>query len=397
MMIHIHLDPVGGIAGDMFVAALCDAFPQHSAGMLKAVRAAGIPPGVACRVVAHRDHALTGKRFAVSEKNMRNHHTTYREIRDLLVRGLPENGVLGYAAAIYLRLAKAEAKVHGIEYQKVTFHELGGWDSIADIVGAAYLIYTIGPATWSVGPLPLGSGRVRSAHGMLPVPAPATALLLKDFVTFDDGIPGERVTPTGAAILGQLQCASGRDGEPRRLTGTGIGFGTRILPGISNVLRVLVFDQGKADAIWLHDYVAKIEFEVDDQTPEDLAVGLERLRARPGVVDVVQWPVLGKKGRAGAHVQVLCRTDARDTVIESCFRETTTIGMRVMEMERPVLPRTLSKASGMEVKRVVRPGGRVTAKTEIDGVAEKGGAAERDEARRAAQVSARASGRRPRR
>lgn len=387
-MIHIHLDPVGGVAGDMFVAALVDAFPQHRTGMLKAVRAAGVPKSVACRVVAHRDHALTGTRFVVTESGAPRRHRTYREIREMLATSkLPTTSVLGHAAATYLELAEAEGEVHGIPYRDVTFHELGGWDSIADIVAAAYLIHAIGVATWSVGALPLGSGRVESAHGKLPVPAPATALLLKGFTTFNDGIPGERVTPTGAAILKILGCESQLDGEPRRLTGTGIGFGARKLPGISNVLRALVFDEGKPDAIWLQDHVAKIEFEVDDQTPEDLAVGLERLRTTPGVVDVVQWPALGKKSRVGAHVQVLCRTDARDAVIESCFRETTTIGLRVMEVDRPVLPRALFRTEGVGVKRTRRPGGAVTAKAEIDSVAEKGGAAERDAARKRAAES----------
>ncbi|MGQ0677335.1 MAG: LarC family nickel insertion protein [Rhodospirillales bacterium] len=388
-MIHIHLDPVGGIAGDMFVAAMVDAFPRHRAGMLKTVRRAGLPAAVECRVAAHRDHALTGKRFVVDDRGARNHHTTYREIRDLLARRLPATGVLGNAAAIFLELAQAEGKVHGISYRNVAFHELGGWDSIADIVAAAYLIHAVGVATWSVGPLPLGSGRVRSAHGILPVPAPATALLLKGFATFDDGIPGERVTPTGAAILKHLirgDAALGR--QPRRLSGAGIGFGQRKLPGISNVLRAMVFDGGKADSRWLTDFVAAVEFEVDDQSPEDLAAGLERLRATPGMVDVVQWPVFGKKGRVGTHVQALCRPERRDAAIEACFRETTTIGLRVTEVERPVLPR-LAKAApgGIAVKSVVRPGGRVTAKAEIDSVAGKAGAAERDAARRRAAES----------
>ena len=381
-MIHIHLDPVGGIAGDMFVAAMLDAFPEHRAGMLKTIRAAGSPASVRCKVAAHRDHALTGKRFVVTEARAGNHHTTFREIRDMLARRLPATAVLGRAAGSYLFLAQAEAKVHGVHYRDVTFHELGGWDSIADIVGAAYLIHAIGPARWSVGPLPLGSGRVRSAHGMLPVPSPATALLLKDFVTFDDGIAGERVTPTGAAILRTLDCEPGMDGEPRRLSRTGIGFGARKLPGISNVLRVLVFDEGKADAAWRMDHVTLIEFEVDDQTPEDLAAGLDRLRASPGVFDAVQTPVLGKKGRIAISVRVLCAPERRDAAIAACFAETATIGLRVQMVERAVLPReTLAAPGGLKVKRVVRPGGRVTAKAEIDGAAGKGGAAERDAAR----------------
>lgn len=390
-MIHIHLDPVGGIAGDMFVAALIDAFPRHRAGMLAAVRKAGVPPSVVCRVAAHRDHALTGKRFAVNDSRARRHHATYREIRAMLARRLPATGVLGRAAAIYLELAEAEAEVHGIDYRKVTFHELGGWDSVADIVAAAYLIHAIEPATWSVGVLPLGSGRVKSAHGLLPVPAPATALLLKGFATFDDGIPGERVTPTGAAILKHLDCdPQGLGREPRRLTGTGIGFGARKLPGISNVLRALVFDDRKPPLRpWLDGRVVKVEFEVDDQTPEDLAVGLDHLRATAGVLDVVQWPAFGKKNRITVHVQVLCGEAHRDEVVAECFRETTTIGLRVTAVDRPMLMRELTRFDAAGVKRVRRPGGAITTKADIDLVSGVQGASERDAARRAAVASIR--------
>jgi uncharacterized protein (TIGR00299 family) protein len=390
-LIHIHLDPVGGIAGDMFVAALLDAFPQHRTGMLKAVRKAGVPASVICRVAAHRGHALAGKRFIVDDSRAKRHHASYLEIREMLARRLPATGVLGYAAAVYLELAEAEAKVHGIPYRKVTFHELGGWDSVADVVAAAYLIHTIGLATWSVGPLPLGSGRVKSAHGPLPVPAPATTLLLKGFTTFDDGIPGERVTPTGAAILKTLDCDPlGLGREPRRLIGTGIGFGARKLPGISNVLRALVFDDGKpAIRPWLTGRIAKIEFEVDDQTPEDLAVGLDHLRAMKGVLDVVQWPAFGKKNRMAVHVQVLCGESYRDGVIAECFRETATIGLRVADVERPMLMREMRRLDAPGIKRVRRPGGAVTAKADIDLVSGVKGAAERDAARRAAVRSAR--------
>lgn len=396
---HIHLDPVGGVAGDMFAAALADAFPEAAAAMSKALSRAGFQRGVSCRVVAHRDHALTGKRFDVADK-VSHDHTPYRAVRTRLEKSRLPDGARKRALAIYALLAEVEGKVHGIATEKVTFHELGGWDSIVDVSAAALMIEAVGPATWSVGPLPLGSGRVRSAHGLLPVPAPATALLLKGFATMDDGIPGERVTPTGAAILKHLQCAGGMGGMPRRLAATGIGFGTRTLPGISNVLRALVFEEAAGTAEWNSDRVAQIEFEIDDQTPEDLAVGLDRLRALSGVIDVTQSPAIGKKGRLAAHVRVLCATGKRDAVIAACFTETTTLGLRVQTVERAVLPReSLSAPGGMTVKRARRPGGGVTAKAEIDQVADKGGAAERDAARsRAADaVIAGASGLRRRR
>ncbi|MCC7045532.1 MAG: LarC family nickel insertion protein [Alphaproteobacteria bacterium] len=384
---HIHLDPVGGVAGDMFVAALLAAFPAHREAMMTAIRAAGLPQRINLDLVPHKDHALTGRRFVVEEGDDPHHHghTPFGGIRKRLSGSPLAPAVARRAVAIFALLADAEAKVHGHDdLDAVCFHELGAWDSIADIVGAAFLIEAIGAATWSVGSLPLGSGRVRSAHGALPVPAPATALLLGGFMTHDDGLAGERVTPTGAAILKHLNCAPGIGPQPRRLAGTGIGFGTKTFPGISNVLRALIFEDAAPARAWRTEDVAVIEFEVDDQAPEDLAVGLDRLRGLRGVRDVLQESVLGKKGRLAAHVRIQCAPERRDAVIAACFEETTTIGLRYTSAQRAVLPRVLETSDGVPVKRVRRPDGSVTVKTEIDAARAEGGAAQRERLRRRA-------------
>ncbi|MBL8705223.1 MAG: LarC family nickel insertion protein [Rhodospirillales bacterium] len=403
MALHIHFDPVGGMAGDMAIAALLDAFPQHEAGMLAAIRAAGLPEGWHVALVPHRDHALTGKRFLVEEAGHHHDHgpdcdhhhhhghTPFREIRQRLVKSRLDAAVARRAVAIFALLADAEAKVHGHDdLDDVSFHELGEWDSIADIVGAAYLIETIGAASWSVAPLPLGSGRVQSAHGLLPVPAPATALLLRGFATFADELKGERVTPTGAAILKHLGCAAGVGPAPRRLVGTGIGFGTKVFAGISNVVRVLAFEDAATDAPWQWEQIVQIAFEVDDQAPEDLGVALERLRAVAGVRDVIQAPVMGKKNRLAIRVQVIALPEARDAAIAACFAETTTIGLRVSEQRRAALVRREDRtASGLRVKRARRPDGSVTAKAESDATQDADGAGAREVLRRKAEDEAR--------
>lgn len=411
MTLHIHFDPVGGMAGDMAIAALLDAFPHLEAGMLAAIRAAGLPESWQVALAPHRDHALTGKRFLVEEaahvhgpdcghghehghahdhQHHHHGHTPFREIRQRLVKSKLDAAVARRAVAIFALLADAEAKVHGHDdLDDVSFHELGEWDSIADIVGAAWLIETIGAASWSVAPLPLGSGRVQSAHGSLPVPAPATALLLRGFATFADELKGERVTPTGAAILKHLHCAPGVGPAPRRLAGTGIGFGTKVFPGISNVVRVLAFDEAAGDAPWQWEQIIQIAFEVDDQTPEDLGVALGRLRAIAGVRDVVQSPVMGKKNRLAIRVQAIVLPEARDAAIAACFAETTTIGLRVSEQRRAALIRREDRtASGLRVKRARRPDGSVTAKAESDATQDAGGAGTREELRRKAEGEA---------
>jgi uncharacterized protein (TIGR00299 family) protein len=387
--VHLHLDPLGGIAGDMFAACLLDAFPEHRPSVSEAVR---LVAGLAADTVPHRDPVLGGSRFLVPEGHHghHHHHTAWRDIRARIAdAGLPE-AAARHATGIFEALAAAEARVHGVEADSVTFHEVGAVDSIADIVAAGTLIAALGSATWSVAPLPLGGGRVRTAHGPLPVPAPATTLLLHGFALMDDGVGGERVTPTGAAILNYLAPAPRAGAAPARLLRSGVGFGSRTLPGLSNILRVLVFEDAAADA-GTHRHLAVLTFEVDDQSAEDLATGLDRLRAVAGVHDVTQMPALGKKGRMAAHVQVLARPDAAELVAEACFRETTTIGLRLTLAEGRALPRALHRVAlgGAEtrVKIVRRPDG-LSAKAESDDTRHAPSQEERARRRREAEALA---------
>jgi uncharacterized protein (DUF111 family) len=293
---HIHIDPLGGLAGDMFIGAVLDAWPDYFGGLEAAVRAAGLPSAVTLRFTPHSDHALTGGRFLVDV-----------------------SGDLPAPAG-------------------------------------AYLVDRLGAASWSVAPLPLGRGRVMTAHGPLPVPAPATAILLEGLPVVDDGIGGERVTPTGAAILRHLKPSHGAPAEPMRLSRSGYGFGARKLDGISNAVRLLAFETDMVSA-GESDQIGVVTFEVDDQTPEDLAAGLDALRARDGVLDVVQTPAFGKKGRMMMSVRVLCRSESLSPVIDACFTETTTIGLRWGRTMRSVLPRRMADGD-IPVKLVTRPDGR---------------------------------------
>jgi uncharacterized protein (TIGR00299 family) protein len=399
---HIHLDPIGGVAGDMFIAALLSAFPQHQDAVLDSIGRAA--PDVRCRALAHNDGILQGQRFSVvldeghahhhhhDHDHTHDHHHGHRAWRDirrhLRTCGL-KAGVAEHALAIFALLAEAEGRVHGVAADEVQFHEVGAWDSIADIVGAACLIDLIGAKRWTTAPLPLGSGRIRTAHGIMPVPAPATAILMEGFRTQDDGLPGERVTPTGAAILRHL-CAQPTAGAgPGTLAASGVGFGSRVLPGISNCLRALAFED--AAAAPEPDTVDVVEFEVDDQSAEDLALGLDRLRAHPGVLDVIQAPAFGKKGRMMAAVRLLAAPGALDAVIEAVFRETATIGLRHHRAARAVLPRRFRdveiEGATVRVKVVERPDGP-SAKAEADDVLEHAGRGLRAALRRRAEDEA---------
>jgi hypothetical protein len=302
-------------------------------------------------------------------------------------------GVQTSAIAMLDLLAEAEAKVHGIPAETVKFHELGGLDTLVDLVAAAAIIDALGEPTWSCGALPSGRGTVNTAHGILPVPAPATIVLLEGMVLVDDGVGGERITPTGAAILCQLAPSQEADFIPRRLVATGHGFGTSKMKGRSNVLRSQVFEPATRDASMVEaDQVAVIEFEIDDQSPEDLAVGLDRIRANGDVLDVVQHGVIGKQGRQAAHVRILAKPEGVEAVSSLCFTETTTIGLRWSLMDRKILVREKAATDGgqgaVRVKMVTRPDGSRTAKAEMGDVQGVGGHATRSKARRRAEAEA---------
>jgi len=364
---HYHLDPIGGVAGDMFAAAMLDYHRDWQAALAQAICTSGLAFDLGVRALEYSDGILSGHRFEVKEPAHPGMHQHWRDIRERLRNCELDASVKQCAIAIFELLAEAEAEVHGSSVDDVVFHEVGAWDSIADIVAAAWLIERSGATSWSCSPIPLGQGRIASAHGWLPVPAPATGVLLKGFPVFDDGVEGERVTPTGAAILKHIKPRFGARITPSVLLGRGYGFGTKTFPGFSNVLQVSVFDPQRSRSS--DSSVVVCQFEVDDQTPEDLAVGLERLRELPGVLDVMQAPVFGKKGRLAMHIQVLGQVSRIDAIIDHCLTETTTLGVRWHIVSRTMLVRdershTLT-GNEVRVKRASRPGGILTRKVEM--------------------------------
>ena len=371
-MIHIHLDPVGGVAGDMFIAAMLHTYPDLEAPMIAAIRAAGLPNDISIQCQPFQDFALTGRRFVVDEPSKNNHdHRAFADIVQALMSNSLNAKVRDRAISIFTLLAEVEGQIHGVATKDVSFHELGGWDSIADIVGAAFLIESCAATSWSIGSLPKGSGMVKTAHGPLPVPSPATARLLEGFAWHDDGRPGERVTPTGAAIVRHLKCSDRMPSGGKKLTASGYGFGSRRFMGMSNTLRVMAFSDGDS-AVIAREEIAVVEFELDDQTAEDIALALAHLRKMVGVLDVLQMPAYGKKGRLVNHIQLLCSPQLLDDVVAACFKQTSSLGVRYHLSQRAILLRedvAVSVAGeAMTVKIAQRPDGRLTAKLESDSV-----------------------------
>jgi uncharacterized protein (TIGR00299 family) protein len=363
---HLQLNPLGGLAGDMFCAALLDAFPDLLSTVREAVACLEMPVPVRIELV-EQPGPLSGKRFRVTPEDspaVHGHpHTRFEEIRRLLDAAPLSAGVRRRALAVFTLLARAEGRVHGIAPEQVSFHEVGSWDSIADIVAAAVLLEALSVDSAATAPLPLGRGRVRSAHGMLPVPAPATALLLEGLPVSDDGVPGERVTPTGAAILKYLQPGPSLDGHGT-LRAVGMGFGSRSLEGLPNCLQALCIETPEERTEGFRaerDQVAVLRFELDDQSGEDLALGLDRLRTTAGVLSVTTLQGIGKQGRPTLSVEVLARPERLAAVAEACFRETATIGLRWQPVQRLLLARRPQgvevEGRSLSVKIVERPDG----------------------------------------
>ena len=231
----IHLDAVGGVAGDMFVAAMADALPQIQARVLADVRAV-LPPGVATvDFVEGMSGAIRTLRFCVGpgpgaadhqhHQDDVEHHRRhdphgvggYTEIMARIAAAALAPGTAQHAEAILTILGEAEARIHNVPLADVHFHEIADWDSLADVVGAGSIIAALSDAVWTVSDLPRGGGLAPTQHGLLPVPAPATVAILTGYRWRDDGMGGERVTPTGAAIIRHLGTFS------QRLRGVSIG------------------------------------------------------------------------------------------------------------------------------------------------------------------------------
>jgi uncharacterized protein (TIGR00299 family) protein len=251
------------------------------------------------------------------------------------------SGVKERAVAIFRRLAEAEAKVHGTTVEKVHFHEVGAIDAIVDIVGACIGLELLGIKEIYCSSLNVGTGFVDCAHGTMPVPAPATAELLRDIPIYSNQVSGELVTPTGAAIVSALAKEFGPM-PAFKIRGIGYGAGSKDFKGTANVLRTLqceFVNSGSLEAgVAPADRVAVLEANIDDMNPQICGHLMDKLLAS-GALDVFATPVQMKKNRPGLMITVLAPTDVADALTSQIFEETTTIGIRHHETERRVLQR----------------------------------------------------------
>ena len=375
----IDLHPLGGIAGDMFAAALFDAFPSLYQQFQSDLASLGVD-GLSVVIEDRLSSSLQAKHFSVIQNTSVSPPRTLQAVNSFLQESELDAAVQTAALGIFQLLAEAEAEVHGKTVDTIHFHEVSDWDSMVDILAAAGIICRLSACQWRVGELPLGAGTVRTAHGDIPVPAPATMALLKGFQWIDDGVPGERVTPTGAAVLAYLQaspCAT--PVASASLVTTGSGCGSKTLPDRANILRATAFTDHAADDELLSDVVVHISFEIDDMTAEEISWAAESLREAEGVLDLSCVAMQAKKGRLSNGFRILVRPHNAESVIRDCFRMTSTLGVRYHSVNRKYLSRSTADSQGVEVKVVVRPDDVVTAKAASDDLSgEKTLAARRD-------------------
>jgi uncharacterized protein (TIGR00299 family) protein len=268
------------------------------------------------------------------------HGRRWREIRELIGRAELPAGAKTIALRAFELLALAEAKVHGIAPEEVHFHEVGAVDTITDIVCAAVGLDSLGVERWRCSAVNVGSGFVNCAHGTMPVPAPATAELLRGVPTYAAGPAMELTTPTGAAMLRALECEFDTGG-PFEASAIGYGAGGRNPAGFANVLRLSVGEEaGHAAAKrgFAGDRVVVLECALDDATPQVIAHAME-LALENGALDAMASSVTMKKGRLGTLVTVLARPGNEEALEKLLFRETTTLGIRRREEERVILER----------------------------------------------------------
>ncbi|MHC4845905.1 MAG: nickel pincer cofactor biosynthesis protein LarC [Planctomycetota bacterium] len=332
---HLHFDLVGGIAGDMTVAALVDAGADWSE-LQRRLAASGLPT-TAVSLEREWRGGMAGARFEVAvETEPPSRH--WKDIRALIgAATLPERA-RSLALDIFCRLAQAEAEVHGCEPDEVHFHEVGAMDSIVDIVATALAVDLLDAASFSVGSLPVCAGTVRGDHGTMPLPAPATARLLIGFTLVP--IPGsiETITPTGAAILAALCRGDSSAAPPMRLAATGTGLGTATLPDRANVLRVLVGEPVAIDHAAPRGDAVVIEASIDDMDPRLFGAVSANLFAA-GALDVALIPMQMKKQRPGTLLSVLARPELEGVLTGIVLRETTTLGVRSHDVRRTELER----------------------------------------------------------
>ncbi|MFN3240064.1 MAG: nickel pincer cofactor biosynthesis protein LarC [Planctomycetota bacterium] len=380
------LDAWSGVAGDMWVGAMLDA-GAPLAPLADAVRSLQLP-GVAIRSEVVMRASLRGVKFHVDvggapepgkfalmapqshagvqlPQHADHVHRRLSDIRRIVDRAALPDDVRARCVAVYRHIAEVEAEAHGTTVEDVHFHEVGAEDTIVDVVCACLCVHLLGIERLYANGIAVGSGTVRAAHGILPVPAPATAALLKGIPVRTGGLRGERTTPTGAALLREF--GHGFDQPvPLEVEAIGYGAGTRDDPDVPNLLRVMV---GASLAASSPTELCELSCQLDTATGEQVGWLLDALLQR-GATDAFATPITMKKGRPGVLLTVLCEEVDAPSLTDLLLEESSSLGVRRHRVQRTVLERwqeTRATPLGDVQFKVARlPSGEVVARPEDD-------------------------------
>lgn len=356
----IYLDCSMGAAGDMLMAALLELLPEKDT-FLQKMQSLGLPgleisaePSVKCgitgthmRVLIHGEEEGHPHEHAVEEHAHSHadapeaahahvhvhphHHTDLDGLTHRIFHLNVSEAVRSNILAVYQSIADAESRVHGVPIEQIHFHEVGSLDALADVTGVCLLMELLAPEQVLASPVHVGSGQVRCAHGILPVPAPATALLLEGIPIYGGSIRGELCTPTGAALLRRFVTRFGPL-PPMRVEKTGYGMGTKDFEAANCVRAMLGQTEESAG------HILELACNLDDMTPEAVGFAMEQLFAA-GALDVYTTPIGMKKNRPGVLLTCMCREDDREAMLRTIFRHTSTLGVRVSVCDRYTLSR----------------------------------------------------------
>ena len=364
----IYIDCIGGVAGDMLLAALLDAGASRET-LLEVPERLGLA-GVEIRLTRVERHAIGAAHVEVreisgpSEAGHHHHggtgHTSWRSIQRLLQAAELQETVKSRSLEVLGRLAAAEGEIHGTAPEDVHFHEIGAVDTLVDVVGTVTLLDDLGVQQVVCSPLPMGQGSVRSAHGVLPLPAPATAALLAGVPVYGVAVEGETVTPTGAALVTTLAESWGPL-PAMTIVQVGYGAGSADFPARANLVRVMIGESSSWGGGMGTAEATLLETNLDDLNPELIPDAMEQCFAA-GALDVWTAPVMMKKGRPGFVFSTLVRPEHQAAVAEAMLRHTSALGVRASATRRIELERELRRVlvEGHEVRvKLGRLHGRV--------------------------------------
>ena len=357
-----------GVSGDMILGSLL-ALGYPLAELQRIPEALGID-GVSITVSRADIQSVTANKIDISYDEHGHHHRSLSYITKIINQSTLDSKVKELAVKTFTRLGEAEAEVHGKDIETIHFHEVGAVDSIVDIVGACAGVVYLGIDKFTSGPFTTGTGFVDIAHGRIPVPVPATSLLIRGFPVRGTEVQAELTTPTGAALVSTLVKPENFGTlSMTNVVKVGYGAGSRKLPDRPNILRLVLGESGSGDRADSDETIGVVEANIDDMNPQFFEhVG--EVMFSLGALDVFSQSVQMKKNRSGILLTVLCRENDIPSISDAILRETTTIGVRFHKVGRKVLERKIEKFKTpwgeVRFKAVILPDGTRRSKPEYE-------------------------------